>query len=289
MPTYEERLEDDLKSRAGSSLPDEVIISSSTAGIGSEVVRITQSSKKPMRSDIAIEINSNRDPAGERIPLSQGGSGSPSQPCLDYDYAAPPVTARTLQELEIKRIINNPKLRHDVNFDPHLYFRPNTDGIRGQYKRVEANAYWNTLHQELRLCAAFESGSSVISERVIPRVCRVLYEIREILRTLVPNRDLKIIDDALDLSLLMQQVRRSNFDYSRLALWLSKTLKTHCAPMRDAWIDEMVMQFRSPQKTKNHSSLVEGIRMLFGILEAMKLVGAWSGVVLMIDQSELTW
>lgn len=43
----------------------------------------------------------------------------------------PPVTKATMSELDVSKIIHNPKLRHDVNFDPELHFPPDVDGERG--------------------------------------------------------------------------------------------------------------------------------------------------------------
>jgi hypothetical protein len=105
-----------------------------------------------------------------------------------------------------------------------------------------------------------------------PRICRLLAEIKDILRTLVPERDLQSIDDTLDLPLLLQQISHSSLDYHRLAAWMSAVLKAHCAPMRDAWVDDMEQQFRLAARTDDQQILVDGIRSLFGILEAMKLV-----------------
>ncbi len=186
---------------------------------------------------------------------------------------APPVTARTLQVLELPRVINNAKLRHDINFDPHLHFRPNPDAMRGQRKQREANAYWTALGQDLEQCAQLDPDELWESPPVPPRVQRVLVEIRDILRSLVPERDVSVIEDTFDLPLLVQQIRRASLDYRRLAVWLSGVLKTHCAPMRDAWVDDMQEQFERAARNDDRGALVEGIRTLFGILEAMKLVG----------------
>ncbi|KAI9829214.1 MAG: hypothetical protein M1826_005809 [Phylliscum demangeonii] len=187
---------------------------------------------------------------------------------LDY---SPPVTVRSLRELELPRVINNAKLRHDINFDPYLHFRPNTEGPRGTHKREEADAYWSQLHDEFRLCVEQGVRGECISERTIPRICRVLCEIRDILRTLVPARDMQAIDDTFDLPFLLQQIRQSMLDFPRMARWLSGILKAHCAPKRDTWVDEMVAQFCAVPSSGQQSVLVDGVRMLFGILEAMKL------------------
>jgi hypothetical protein len=38
------------------------------------------------------------------------------------------VTKATLSELDVSKIVHNHKIRHDINFDPELHFRPNLDG-----------------------------------------------------------------------------------------------------------------------------------------------------------------
>ncbi|KAK4188836.1 hypothetical protein QBC35DRAFT_183692 [Podospora australis] len=56
----------------------------------------------------------------------------------------PPVTKTTLSELDVTKIMYIPKLRHDINFDPELHFRPNIDGKR---KLWRPNNSLNTLLQ----------------------------------------------------------------------------------------------------------------------------------------------
>jgi hypothetical protein len=54
--------------------------------------------------------------------------------CLLWTAEVPPVTATSLTELDLQRIMNNTKLRADINFDGDLHFRPNLDGPEGQEK-----------------------------------------------------------------------------------------------------------------------------------------------------------
>lgn len=197
---------------------------------------------------------------------------SHSRPSVDSVDYAPPVTARTLQVLDLQRVINDARLRHDINFDPCLHFRPNTDARRRERKCRDADAYWAALREELEWCAGFGRWPLQEAPTVPPRIQRVLVEIREVLRTLVPEREVQMVDDTLDLTLLVQQISRSRLDYDGLAQWMARVLKAHCAPMRDAWVDEMAWLFRRAAQEGNQGLLVDGIRALFGILEAMKLV-----------------
>jgi hypothetical protein len=69
-----------------------------------------------------------------------------------------------------------------------------------------------------------------------------LKEIREILGTLVPPEDRSVVEDTLNVDHLMQQFSKGGADLEKLSHWLSQTLKMHCAPMRDEYVDEMVNQ-----------------------------------------------
>ncbi|KAH0548435.1 hypothetical protein GP486_007951 [Trichoglossum hirsutum] len=191
----------------------------------------------------------------------------------------PPVTARTLSELDIQQIVNNPKLRHDVGFDPNLHFRPNLDGEKGRRKRQQNEAYWVALHDELQQYLALGDGGhggrhgnlTCASDWTPKKIPAVFGAIREILKTLVPDRDHSSVDQNMDVPLLMQQLKRDVLDVYRLAVWMGQLLKGHCAPMRDGWVDDMVAQIEFGTKNGCTRSLVGGLKSLFGILETMKL------------------
>ncbi|KAI0884865.1 T-complex 11 [Annulohypoxylon maeteangense] len=184
----------------------------------------------------------------------------------------PPVTKATLSELDVNKIIHNPKLRHDINFDPDLHFRPNVDGEKGRRKQEKANQFWNTLTEQLQLfimdrdefMARFGQGE----EWCLPQL---LKSVKEIIQTLVPQRDRMYLDEGLNVDLIMQQFSKGMADLEKLASWLSGVLKSHCAPMRDEWVDEMYNQLTNGNKTNDMEELVQGMRSLLSVLEAMKL------------------
>ncbi|GAA5930338.1 hypothetical protein JCM1841_005878 [Sporobolomyces salmonicolor] len=72
------------------------------------------------------------------------------------------------------------------------------------------------------------------------------------------------IFDVLDPAFLSQQLARGVLNLASLARFLGMTLKTHCAPMRDELVDEMVAACEG-------EGFVKGLRMCFEILELMKL------------------
>ena len=186
----------------------------------------------------------------------------------------PPVTKLTLSELDVNRIIHSPKLRHDINFDPALHFRPNLDGEKGRRKKQKASDFWATMRKQLRRYLGnqdqFEKELNG-EDWCLPITLRA---IREILETLVPQRDRASVEDTFNVDLLMQQFRKGVADLVNLAMWLSQLIKCHCAPMRDAWVDEMVVQISRGGKEGDVASLVGGISTLLSILEAMKLVSS---------------
>ncbi|KAK9321652.1 T-complex protein 11-domain-containing protein [Lipomyces orientalis] len=183
----------------------------------------------------------------------------------------PPVSLQGLRELDLQEIFKNPQLRHDIVFDPQLQFRPNLDGERGRRKKVLADKYWDGVIAE---CDALSAAYVSRQEAPVERGCKlvgILSSLREILVSLLPARDRPQIEEVLDLELHIQQLRHAAFDFVKLANWLAGVFKSHCAPMRDAWVDQMLACITSGVATRDSSKLVDGLRMIFTILEAMKL------------------
>ncbi|RAL65384.1 hypothetical protein DID88_000952 [Monilinia fructigena] len=201
---------------------------------------------------------------------SSGKSKRSTQPVVK-PALEPPVTKSTLSELDVNKIIHNPKLRHDINFDPDLHFRPNLDGEKGRKKTQKANEFWDTMRSQLQSYLIdrdqFERDLGD-AEWCLPATLKA---IRGILETLVPQRDRASVEETFNVDLLMQQFRKGVADLGKLALWLSQLLKCHCAPMRDSWVDDMVVQLSEGDKNWDVGMLVSGMRNLLGVLEAMKL------------------
>ena len=195
----------------------------------------------------------------------------------------PPITRQSLSELDIQNIITNIRLRHDVNFDRDLSFRPNLDGVKGQEKVKAAQRYWSALVAELELYNRLFRGTPSLleldtsdwpaiirhAERRIPKIFQT---IRDVLKGLVPDRDHCRVDEHLDVAMLMQQIERGICDLVGLSEWMSCLLKEHCAPMRDHWVDKMVSYTRTGVAQNKPESIVKGLCELLGILESMKLV-----------------
>ncbi|KIW05417.1 hypothetical protein, variant [Verruconis gallopava] len=185
----------------------------------------------------------------------------------------PHITRQSLAELDIANIINNSKLRHDVNFDRELHFRPNLDGERGREKQRAQYRYWLAVSAELHL--VFHILKSAMDPKskaqLIPecthRLKGMFQTMRDIIKNLVPSRDQSDVDEHLDVRMLIQQVSRGTLNFVSIAEWTAQLLKRHCAPMRDEMVDRVVDKIRR----QTPDSITAGLVDLFNVLEAMKL------------------
>jgi hypothetical protein len=236
----------------------------------------SQRGARPVAPSPSISRNPSTSPTPGPQEYSCGPDHRPPQtitPQIRLSNAPlePPVTRATLSELDVQKIVHNPKLRHDINFDPDLHFRPNLDGEKGRRKQEKANQFWNALYEQLILFVvdreAFEARYSRDSW-CLPVLLRAA---REIIETLVPQRDRDLLNDGLNVDLLMQQFYRGVADLEKVAAWLASLLKLHCAPMRDEWVDEMCNELSNGNRNNDVAEIVKGLRSLLNVLEAMKL------------------
>lgn len=246
-----------------------------------EIVQASQVSPRQCQADPRAAAPESapltRNPSSDSaISVAVGSAAASPEPSLPSSLHTlplePPVTRSTLSELDVSKIIHNPKLRHDINFDPELHFRPNLDGEKGRRKQEKANQFWRTLKQELsefiidRPSFIYKHGDS--DEWTLPILLKA---VKDIIQTLVPQRDRQFLEEGLNVELLMQQFHKGVADLEKLALWLSRVLKSHCAPMRDEWVDTMYNQLSNGNRNMDLDELVTGMRSLLSVLEAMKL------------------
>lgn len=191
-------------------------------------------------------------------------------PSLPIDLL-PPVNTTSLREIDLQEVFKNPQLRHDIVFDPLLQFRPNLDGERGKRKRASTEHYWDLITAELQDLAISAENSSYYVLNAQSKLPYLFISMRDILDSLLPVKDRAYVDSVLDPDLLLRQLRHCALDFVALANWLSSVFKAHCAPMRDSWVDQMVARIESGVDSRSPQRIVEGLRMTFAILEAMKL------------------
>lgn len=175
----------------------------------------------------------------------------------------PPVTRATFSELGLSRILRNPKLRHNANFYP-IHFR--ADGEHNWKNTQTVKDFWVLLQTQLaafmRDPVTFETGLSN-ADWCLPLMLRA---IGEILSTLGPPKDQSLVEDVPNID----DVRVANLE--KLPLWLSRTLKSHCAPNRDKWVDATCEDLSKGISTQDAVMITEGFRNILCVLETMLLV-----------------
>jgi hypothetical protein len=194
----------------------------------------------------------------------------------------PPISRDSLKELEAQCILNNPKLRHDINFDRELHFRPNLDGERGQSKLRAADYYWEALEIELSMYTYIRTDPSGEVFRNTPgfyqgisryekRVPTMFQYMKDIILSMNEKSAMLGVSDALDVPYIMQQIHRGVYNVAALGDFLERLLKAHCAPMRDGWVEKVCGLLRDGAEADTFKTVVMGFKELFGLLEAMKL------------------
>lgn len=179
----------------------------------------------------------------------------------------PPINLQCLREIDLQEIVKNPQLRHDIIFDPLLQFRPNLDGERGLRKKQLSDKYWRDVENEVYVYSHRPQAFQYDHTRLVP----LFDTLREVLLTIVPQREAHVINNVLDTELNVQELLRGSLIMTNLSEWLAQLFKHHCAPMRDAWVDRMSAKFKEAEQEASLPLLIEGLRLVFQILEAMKL------------------
>ena len=234
--------------------------------------------------------NKPQEPGTAAMQYYRSGKGNTCADQFQLASIEPPITQASLSELDLKRIINDPKLRHDLNFEVEIAFRPNYYGLKGEQKKAMASAYWTALAVELaiyvgqkqqpissatHLCSIHRnscpSPCTLPTNQRLPQMFSVL---RDILKSLVPEAEWFSIEQALDVKFVMQQLEKRVCDLNGLIEWLGKLLMGSCSPCRDPTVLRMVETVQRAVIDQNVQGLVSGIDQLFGILEIMKLVGS---------------
>ncbi|RKP31322.1 T-complex 11, partial [Metschnikowia bicuspidata] len=185
----------------------------------------------------------------------------------------PPINLQSLKEIDLQEILKNPQLRHDILFDPQLQFRPNLDGERGRRKKSAIERYWHEIEVECKLFFYQPERGGVDAQLALKlmRLRALFSTLREILLSLLPMKDRLPVNEIIDIELIVQQLNYRLFDFVAMAKWLGDVFKSHCAPMRDLWVLDMISKFQQAFDESLVAKLVEGLRLIFSILEAMKL------------------
>ena len=197
----------------------------------------------------------------------------------------PPITREVLRELDIERLENNLTFRHDLNFDPVIELRVDTQSPQAEERQERHREYWYALEAEIVLWLAhyqksrglLSASSSRIGVRSFAqseqsRLPRLFGAIKEILKHLLPAEEGPLIQEALDVGLLMQQLEHGVCHFVALSDWLRNYLRRFSSPLRDAMLDTMASAIRLGVENAKTDSLLQGLITTFEVLQGMNLV-----------------
>lgn len=224
----------------------------------SEVISSTRVMVSNLVQDQKSNVDHNTPPPREDLYFVKHTSNGIMQP---------PINETLLRELQVDEILRNPKLRHDILFDPTLQFRPNGNYETNRKRMYYEEKYWNSLYLEL---SVYEHASHLYSSRsslLVP----LFNNLRQILISLLPKIYVQELTNTLDPELNIKKLVNKSFEVDQFASWLSTLLRGHCAPMRDELVSDMESTFKEAQSTNSLAKFVEGFRKAFLVLEAMKL------------------
>ncbi|OMJ27117.1 Protein SOK1 [Smittium culicis] len=138
------------------------------------------------------------------------GGNEPRLPSECMYQACPPINRYTLAELSIRKILNNPKLRHEIVFETKLEFRPKTVTEIDPSKLKSAENYWDRIDKDLVNYGFFKERFEMMCNPSATRISRLVIEIKGIIIDILQDLehpDLLHSISEIDESLIIQQLR----------------------------------------------------------------------------------
>ncbi|KAH7099016.1 T-complex protein 11-domain-containing protein, partial [Auriculariales sp. MPI-PUGE-AT-0066] len=253
---------------------------SSTTSVTARTVSASATAKRPRLHDHAQPSSSSSTSSSshrhrERLQRpTDARPRSSSAPCpitlrtpsdkLIYPPWMPDVTRESLRSLDLDVLQMNVQFRHDFMLDgPHKFTR-----VIAKPKHGCTCVAFDDQNRVLP-CVCPPNPAAKLPSRVLP----MLAELRSLIRHPV-HRDQ--MNQLLDEHHILDAIRLGVYDYPSLFRFIGQTLKEHCAPMRDARIDSMVIfacggpqQPASSSVVKSH--ILQAIRMCFDVVELMAM------------------
>ncbi|PVU86131.1 hypothetical protein BB559_006021 [Furculomyces boomerangus] len=187
----------------------------------------------------------------------------------------PPINRFTLGELGIKRILTNPKLRHEIMFETKLEFRPKQLHEIEWCRTKQAEKYWETVEKELKSYMFFKSYFGTLYNPSHFRIARLIVEIKLILLDILEDSNIKEdmyqIQERIDCKLLYSQLKRSMFDPIPYVEFFSQIMMELCKPELKPRIENII-------ELVNNHKYIEAFKECLLCLEQIKMDIANQGI-----------
>ncbi|KAJ2783979.1 cAMP-mediated signaling protein sok1 [Coemansia javaensis] len=193
-------------------------------------------------------------------------------------YALPPINRYTLRELKIQNILQNPRLRHEVLFEPKLEFRPNSSGQLAEAKLRAAMQYWAGVDYEVRALAASLASGAAPTALGVATVTMLVVELREIVAEMAEDsakpeqaQYAGLLRERIDEDRIRQQLARGVFDAGAAMACLAEAMLQFAQPARAPAIGRLGAYVQ-------RGRLARALRGAFDVLEAIKIDMANSSI-----------
>ncbi|KAJ1907534.1 cAMP-mediated signaling protein sok1, partial [Coemansia sp. IMI 209127] len=226
------------------------------AGRSSANARMYLRSQKHQQLKKRLALGASLDPA----------AAAQATPARMQACALPPINRYTLRELKIQNILQNPRLRHEVLFEPKLEFRPNSCGQLAEAKQRAALQYWAAVEQAVKADTGAPSSVATITMLIV--------ELREILVEMAedsPKAELAhhAVDlrERLDDQRIRQQLENRVFDAASVVAYLVSAMEQFAQASRKALVARVLLYVQ-------RGRFVRALRAAFDILECIKIDAA---------------
>ncbi|KAJ2657664.1 cAMP-mediated signaling protein sok1 [Coemansia sp. RSA 1200] len=179
--------------------------------------------------------------------------------------ALPPINRYTLRELKIQNILQNPRLRHEVLFEPKLEFRPNSSGQLADTKQRAALQYWAAVEQAVKMDSVTPSLSTIAT------ITMLIVEIREILAEMAEDSSKAELAhhavelrERLDEQRIRQQLENRAFDAAGVVTYIVAVMEQFAQASRKAVVARVLVYVQ-------RGRFVRALRAAFDILECIKI------------------
>ena len=198
---------------------------------------------------------------------------------LQEIHSWPSAQQEATSVLDVRQFVNDIRVRHDLNFSRQITF--SSSSTREQISM--ARRYFEAVSFELVLylaeygkqttCACGKKSNFKGIKKYTNQLPRFFKAVRQTMKALIRDEHWLIVEQAIDVDLLMNQLRSGTSDLLSLVIWLGDVLKQSCSPIRDTDVDAVTSLLRLAMSERDGNKLASGITLLFDVFNTMKLVG----------------
>ncbi|KAM9760015.1 T-complex protein 11-like protein 2 isoform 2-T2 [Menidia menidia] len=177
----------------------------------------------------------------------------PSLEKVDSPNGSPP-TASLSSLMELENCVSNLSLAHEIVVNRDFCFKPRSpsaDSLEGRVTEIVHQAFWDSLQEQLN------SDPPNYNHAVV-----LLQEVKTLLWSLLLPGHSRLraqLDEVLDMELIRQQVDHGALDLHKLAGFITNTMASLCAPVRDS-------EVRALQDLKDPVELLKSIFRVLGLM-----------------------